>query len=68
LDGHEDTLAQVASALNSLLSPSAKSSKEIGFHADRLNEEPGASGPMPARRKNVRYQPARRVRRKGKNS
>jgi hypothetical protein len=65
LGAHDQTLEQVVAALNNLLSAPAKPAAEIGFH---VREDEAAVVPVSRPKKNVRYSPARRVRRKDSNS
>jgi hypothetical protein len=58
LSGHDETLARVIEALNTLLNPPAKQSKEIGFHT--LREDETCTDLAGLRRREVRYTVPRR--------
>jgi hypothetical protein len=57
LDGHDAPLEQVVAALNALLNPPAKPSKEMGFHTLREDEKASLLNTS-----SVRYTPKRQAR------
>ena len=62
LSGHDETLDKVIEALNTLLNPPTKPSKEIGFHTLKEDERRTDLAKFP--RREVRYAAPRRARKK----
>jgi hypothetical protein len=62
LSGHDETLDRVIEALNTLLNPPAKPSKEIGFHT--LKEDGTRTDLAKLPRREIRYATPRRARKK----